>query len=293
MVHNTIIVICGPTATGKTKFAHNLAKKHNGEIVNCDAMQIYKQLPILTSSPEASLISQLPYHLYNFLGIDQEFSVIRYVELASTVIKGIINRGNVPIIVGGSGMYINALLYGYNALPSIDPDIRKNARELYSKLGKEKFFEQLKSIDTLAEHKVKPSDTQRMLRAYETIKQSGQSIFSMRNGAKILPLQGFNFEIFCLSPDRSVIYQNCNNRLIQIFQSGAIDEAMIVHQNYQNSQSSAMKTIGLQELILYLNGAISLPEATALAQTKTRQYAKRQITWFKHQLPQKIVLTDY
>ena len=132
---NKAIIICGPTASGKTDFAHKLALKNNGEIVNADSMQLYKQLPIITASPYQKLKDQLPYHLYNFQDIDQELSAAKYVDMASEVIQTISLKGKLPIIVGGSGMYISMLANGYSVIPEIDGEIRRYARLLHKDLG--------------------------------------------------------------------------------------------------------------------------------------------------------------
>lgn len=277
-------MVCGPTASGKTAYAHDLAKKYNGEIVNSDAMQVYKFVPILTASPEQSLREELPYHLYNFLDLHEEFSVIKYLNLSTEVIKEIVHRKKTPIIVGGSGMYINGLLYGYNELPSIEESVRESARLLYDKIGKEEFFAKLKSIDPLAASIIKPNDSQRMLRAYEIMMQCGQSIFRMIQTRRTIPLINFDFKVLYLNPEREILYKNCNERLVRIFQSGAIDEAQNIKPYYASIKGSANKLIGLKELIMYLDNTITLEIAISLAQARTRQYAKRQTTWFNNKL---------
>jgi tRNA dimethylallyltransferase len=285
-----LIVICGPTASGKSYLGHYLAKKLGGEIVNCDSMQVYKQIPIITASPPKMYQDEIPYHLYNFLPVDQEFSVIKYVNSAYEKIKEITSSQKMPIIVGGTGLYVNSLLFGYNEIPEITPDIRQHVRKLHTNLGQIEIFNRLKELDSIAGEKLNPADTQRVLRGYEVFLQTGKSIFTFQAEQKIPILPNFNYTIIFLHPQREFLYHTCNVRLQKIFLSGAIEEITKLHLEFPDLQSSAMKTIGIQEIISYLDDKNSLQQAMQLAQIKTRQYAKRQITWFKNQIKDKITL---
>jgi len=290
------IIICGPTASGKSDFAHSLAKKYKGEIVNIDSRQIYKRIPIITASPAMDLQKELPYHLYNFLGVDQEFSVVKYIKLAATKIKEISTKGNIPIIVGGTGLYINALLFGYNEIPSISSDIREYVRKLYTKIGAVDFFDSLKILDPLSASKLNPNDTQRILRAFEVFKQTGKSIVSFQENQNVIPMPEFNFKIIFLYPERNFLYRICNERLEKMFNNGAIEEVFEIKKDLTNESGNRRKfpgikkALGIEEIISYLDNEISLAKAIELTQNKTRQYAKRQITWFKNQITDKIVL---
>lgn len=279
------LIVCGPTACGKTDFAHNLATKYQGEIINADSMQIYSQIPILTAQPSERLQNELPYHLYGFVDVGEEFSVVKYARMASKVIKEIASRNKLPIIVGGSGMYINALVEGYNEIPNISAKIRRESRDLYIKVGPEDFFNHLKSLDPAAV-RLNNNDQQRMLRAYEVVVQTGQSIFSFRNQNKTKLLSEFNFKSYFLYPERNFLYASCDQRLRKIFASGAITE---VQNLYNMPIGSAKKALGFREIADYLDNKITLDEAINNAQNKTRRYAKRQITWFKNQLKEKII----
>jgi tRNA dimethylallyltransferase len=283
----TGIIICGPTASGKTGFAHNLARFYNGEIVNADSMQIYRQIPVITSSPTDSLKKELNYHLYNFQDITCEFSVVKYARLAAEVIRDIAAKGKIPIIVGGTGLYINALLCGYSIVPDIKEEVRTEARLLKDKLGIDRLFEELTKLDPLAKDRLKPQDSQRILRAYEIFKQTGRSIFSYHLEEKNFLLPEFKFRNIFLLPERKFLYELCNNRLIQMFASGAIEEVEQIYKTYGGLDCSSMKALGVSEIIELLKGNINEAKAIELACTKTRQYAKRQITWFKHQLKDK------
>ncbi|MBY0533924.1 MAG: tRNA (adenosine(37)-N6)-dimethylallyltransferase MiaA [Rickettsiaceae bacterium] len=284
------VIICGPTASGKTNFAHELARKNNGEIINADSMQIYQQLPIITASPSQKLKQDLPYHLYNFLNIDTEFSAAKYATSASRAISEISNRGKLPIIVGGSGMYINMLIYGFSSIPDINNQIRSQARSLHKELGSETFFDLLKTIDPEVAKTLNVGDTQRVLRAYEVIKQSGKSILYYQAQGNLLPLPDFDFDVTVLMPERSFLYETCNNRFLALLEEGAIEEIKAVHQQYNNLNTTAMKALGVSEIISYLKGEITKEKAIALALAKTRQYAKRQCTWFNNQIKEKRVI---
>lgn len=281
---NKAIIICGPTASGKTNFAHKLALKNNGEIVNADSMQLYKQLPIITASPEQKLKDELPYHLYNFQEIDKELSATKYVDMARDVIQKISLKGKLPIIVGGSGMYISMLANGYSLMPDIDENIRLNARLLHKELGGELFFEELKKLDPKIVENLYASDTQRTIRAYEVIKQTGKSILDFQKEENYKPLSHFEFKIILLLSERSFLYEACNERLKILFDSGGIDEVKLAYKTFGDIQTTGMKALGVQEIIQYIKGDIPLDEAIDLASAKTRQYAKRQTTWFKNQI---------
>ncbi len=281
---NRAVVICGPTASGKTDFAHKLAFSNNGQVVNADSMQIYKELPIITASPEDYLRSELSYHLYNFQNIDQEFSAAKYAKAASKVVKSISENGSLPVIVGGSGMYINMLVNGYNIMPDIDDEVRNQARTLYMEIGAEAFFAELEKIDSESARRLNVGDRQRVTRAYEVAKQTGRSILDFQSKENEKPLADFEFKILFLLPDRKFLYFMCNERLKKMFTHGAIEEVENIYKQYGEIQTSAAKALGVSEIISYIKGEINLEQAIELASAKTRQYAKRQTTWFRHQL---------
>ncbi|MBA2628452.1 MAG: tRNA (adenosine(37)-N6)-dimethylallyltransferase MiaA [Rickettsiaceae bacterium] len=284
------VIICGPTASGKTNFAHEFARKNNGEVVNADSMQIYQQLPIITASPSQELKQDLPYHLYNFLDIDTEFSAAKYTNSASLSIREISNRDKLSVIVGGSGMYINMLIYGFSSIPDITNDVRSQARTLHKELGSEVFFNLLKTIDHEVTKTLNVGDTQRVIRAYEVAKQCGKSILHYQAQKNTLPLPEFDFDIIALMPERIFLYETCNNRFLTLLNEGAIEEIRSVNQQYPNLNTTAMKALGVQEIIAYTKGEITKQKAIDVATAKTRQYAKRQCTWFNNQIKTKRVI---
>lgn len=286
---NKIIVVCGPTCSGKTSFAHLLAKNNNGEVVNADSMQLYKDLPIITASPRDELKAEFPYHLYNFMEVEDECTLARYVSMAATMIKEINARGNLPIIVGGTGLYISGLINGFSEIPTIEPEIRTYVRELQKSFTTSHFFELLGKYDPRIITVLHQNDSQRVARALEVCLQTGKSILEYQeNNTKLLA--DFEFKVIMLSPEREFLYSMCDERLEQLFAGGAIEEVGSLHSKHKGLKTSAMKALGVQEIINYLEGKISKDEALNFAQLKTRQYAKRQITWFNNQILDKKVL---
>ena len=286
---NKVIVVCGPTASGKTQFAHLLAKKNNGEIVNADSMQLYKSLPIITSSPSLELKNELLYHLYNFLDINSEYSVAKYAQIAAEKIKEISTRKKLPILVGGSGMYINSLIKGFSYIPDIEPEVRAQVRSLQQSLDSNEFFELLKKTDPVIVNVLNAQDSQRVARAYEVFLQTGKSIlYYQKSNTKLL--EGFSFRAILLLPDRQFLYSMCNNRLEQMFKKGLVEEVKSLLNEKCNINALAMKSLGVKEIISYLENRISKDEAMEIAKTRTRQYAKRQVTWFKNQLQEKDII---
>lgn len=286
-----IIVICGPTASGKTDLGHNLALHYGGEIINCDSMQVYCNMVNITASPSLKLRQEASYHLYNFWSTDKLFSVAQYAELASAKVKEILSRNKLPILVGGTGMYVNALLNGYNNIPNISDEVRNYTRDLHDKIGQQEFFILLKQIDSATCSKINPNDVQRSLRAFEVFKETGRSITSYHHlHTNIHPLKGYDFKTFFILPERKFLYDICNKRLIDMFSSETMEEIKYLKNRVLDPKMPAAGAIGVREIISYLDNLISFDEAIIQAQARTRQYAKRQITWFRHQLQVKNTL---
>lgn len=287
MMHNRIIIICGPTASGKSKFAIEFANQYNGVIVNADSMQLYKGLEKLTASPPEEDKKAITHHLYNFLELDNIFSVTKYQEKALNIIKDISKKGYLPIVVGGTGLYINSLIKGINLIPNIDTSIRMEAETLLHKIGKVEFYNNLIAIDPLISDKIHISDKQRMIRAYEVIKQTGKSIKYFQSQELPSPLSDYKISTIMLSPERKFLYQNCNDRFLNMINSGAMEE---VQSLYKLNDIIKITPLGFKELVLFYRNEISLENAIILAQNKTRQYAKRQVTWFNNQIKEKLVV---
>jgi tRNA dimethylallyltransferase len=279
-----IVVVCGPTASGKSQFAYQIAKQFNGVIINADALQVYHQIPIITASPTKEDKQLIQHFLYNHVNVWDEYSVARYISEAAKIIDNLPLNQN-AIIVGGSGMYINSLIYGTHKLPYIDNDLRSNIRAQVEQCGITKLYQKLEKVDSIAASTLNPMDSKRIIRAYEVFMQTGNSIYSYyRDENLYYPLEQYNITTFYLCPEREFLYQNCNSRFEQFIKTGAIDEASKLLDIWNNFNVTAKKALGLQEIFNYLQATLSLQEAITIAQQKTRNFAKRQTTWFSNQL---------
>lgn len=290
MKKKDIIILCGPTASGKSYLGHEFAKAYNGEIINIDSMQVYKEIPIITASPSQSYKTEIPYHLYNFLSITEDFSVVKYLKLAAEKINEVTAKDKLPILIGGTGLYINSLAFGYNNIPDISDDLRKQVRELYREIGNIELHNRLAKLDPFGASRVNQGDTQRLIRAYEVFLQTGKSIFFFQNLPKETILPEFNFKIIFLNPERKFLYKTCEQRLDKIFKEGVLEEIAFIKKQFTPEVYLNLKAVGIKEILAYLENNITLSEALNLAQIRTRKYAKRQITWFKHQIDEKITL---
>lgn len=280
-------IICGPTASGKTSYAHRLAKKipSGAEIICADSRQIYSGVRVITSSPGEELRSEIPYKMYNFLEVTEEFSLAKFVKAAYSEMEKTTARGKIPIFVGGTGLYVEALTEGYKDIPDPDPFLREEVRSLFKTIGTEAFFEKLRSLDPLAASKLNPGDSQRIIRAYEIFLQNGRSIFSYKEREK--KIEGYDFVTLVLNPDRKLLRSNCEERLLNMFRVGAVEEVSELKKIYPGKILEKIDIIGVKEILGYLNGNLSKEEALELAKNRTNQYAKRQVTWFKNRTKEK------
>ena len=278
-----LFVVAGPTASGKSQLAIDLANKINGEIINADAIQVYQEIPILSCSPSQTDIKSIAHHLYNYISVIDDYSVGKYIKDAISIIHDVTECHKIPIIVGGTGMYIKSLCYGIHNIPDIDTEIRENARNKFQEQGNEKFYQTLQKLDPIGAMQLHPSNSQRLIRFYEVFMQTGHSIIEFYNDEPSSFLKDYNIKTIILEPARELLYDRCNTRFVSMLENGAIQEVENVKSLY-NEATAASKAIGFDELSLYLDGAISKDDAIISAQTRTRQYAKRQMTWFRHQI---------
>lgn len=286
-MQNNIIIICGPTASGKSTFAMEMAKSQNGAIINADSMQIYKEIPVLTASPSKEDKNTIPHHLYNYISLQSDFSVAKYMKDAFAKIKEVEASGLLPIVVGGTGLYIHALIKGINNIPDIDSDVRTKTESMIDSLGKEEFHSILSKVDPDSASKIKIGDRQRMIRAYEVWMQTGKTIKSFQDENTEAPLKDYNISIIMLSPERGFLYKRCDERFRKLVDNGGLEEVKALMQ-YEDINTNAL---GFKELKSHSLGEISLEDAIILAQNKTRQYAKRQLTWFNNQIADKMVVS--
>lgn len=274
------LFVVGPTASGKTSLSIELAKKFGGEIVSADSMQIYKGIHIASAAPDTEEREGIPHHLIEFLNLDDEFSVAEYVKLARDCIKEISSRGKLPIIVGGTGLYISSLLDNIEfAEHSADTELRKALEEQFDKLGGEEMLRLLAAFDEDTALRLHPNNRRRIIRAFEVFKQTGKTIteqnyLSKQNESEIKPLViGINYE------NREFLYERINKRVDIMIDNGLLEEAKA---NYcSNAKSGAFQAIGHKELYGYIEGKCSLVDAINQLKQQTRRYAKRQLTWFR------------
>jgi tRNA dimethylallyltransferase len=273
-----IILISGPTASGKSSFAIKLAKKIEGEIINADSMQIYKELKILSARLEPKNYKKIKHHLYGFKNIKNNFSTGDWLKLAIKKIKEIKKRKRVPIFVGGTGLYFKALSDGLVNIPNIPIRFRTTIRAEHKKLGQKKFYQKLLKLDLTSKNKINPTDTQRTIRAYEVKKFTKKSIHNWFKDTKSFFKEDDFYKIYIDFP-REELIEKINARTKQMIKLGAINEVKRFIKLKVKKDKSVNKAIGINEIKEYLNNEKNLKEIVEKISIKTRQYAKRQSTW--------------
>ena len=277
-----IILLSGPTATGKSSLASKLAEKIDGEIINADSIQLYRDLFILTARPNIEK-EKIKHHCYGILEGDMNWSVGNWIDAINEILKEVINRKKVPIVVGGTGFYFKAITDGLSPIPDIDKSIRLKIENELEKNGLEELQKRLAIVDPKASEKINPNDKQRIIRALEVYEGTNKRIseFWLMKREKIINYESINFKI---DADRKWIYKNCDLRVDYMFENGVIEEVRhLLNKNYSKN-SPIMKAIGVDEITLFLNNDITIDRASELIKFKTHQYAKRQITWINNQM---------
>ena len=277
-MQNKLILIAGPTASGKSKLAVNLASKINGEIINADSMQVYKDFSILTSRPNQKEKKNIKHHPYGIISVKKEFSVGSWIKLVKKKVEDLQKRGKTPIIVGGTGLYFNAVVKGISKIPLINKNFRQNIRLLQKKLGQREFYKRLIKIDPKCKERILLSDTQRAIRAYEVKMYTKKSIFEWATYTKSDFLHYDVRKIFLQIP-REELLKKIDTRTGRMLEKGSMNEVRKFMKLNIDKNLSSNKIIGIKEISDFCNGTISLKEARNLINIKTRQYAKRQNTW--------------
>ena len=273
-----IILIAGPTASGKSKLAIFLAKKINGEIINADSMQIYKEFSILSSRPSKLYIKKVKHHLYGILSVKNYFSTGEWLVLAKEKINKCVKRKKIPILVGGTGLYFNAITKGISKIPTIESKFRTNIRRLHSKIGQKKFYQKLISIDPMSKSRVSSTDSQRTMRAYEVKIFTKRSLYDWASNTKSDFLD-FDIKKIFLDIPRERLLKNISQRTNLMFKKKCIQEVKNFLKLKIDKSLSANKIIGVREIEEYLGGSKRAEEVVDLINIRTRQYAKRQNTW--------------
>ena len=280
MQKQKVIVICGPTASGKTALSIKLAKKINGEIVSCDSMQIYKDMNIGTAKPTKEEMQDIKHYLIDFISPNQRYSVADYKNDAEKAIQEIIDKGKIPIVVGGTGLYIDTLIYGID-YPKIefDEEYRNELDEREKKEGLNKIYEEAKKIDEEAIKKISPNDKKRIFRILEIYHSTGknkteQEIISRQKGPK------YDYKVFAINIEREKLYERINKRVDIMIENGLIEEVNKLLTKYDEFPT-AMQGLGYKEVKEFIENKISKEEMIDKIKQESRRYAKRQITWFK------------
>jgi len=273
-----IILIYGPTASGKSQFAVKLAKKINGEIINADSMQVYKELKILSARPFQKDYQKIKHHLYGFKSARKKFSTGDWLKLVKKKILDIKKNKKTPILVGGTGLYFKALTDGLVNIPNIPFKFRSKIRSLHKKLGPKKFFLNLIKIDPLSKNHINPSDTQRAIRAYEVKSYTKKSIYLWFKNTKSDYERDDFYKIYLDYP-RIDLLKKINARAEKMIKNGAIPEVKRFIKLKVRRDKTASKAIGIEEIRDYINKKIQISDVIEKISVKTRQYAKRQSTW--------------
>lgn len=278
----TIPVICGPTASGKTSLALELAEEYPVEIVSADSRQIIKYLDIGTAKPTEDEKNKVTFHLINIIEPGARYSAFQFISDANRAIEDILNRGKWPLIVGGTGLYIRALTEGVVEIDNDDMVIRETLEKEMEKIGLEKMHEKLSNIDPLEAARVHPQNKKRVIRALEIFYLTGKTKSELLvTGA--YQKSCYNFQYFCLTPDRKVLYDIINERVDKMLAEGLVEEVIRLFNRGLKEKVRKANVIGYNEIIDYLESKRKLEEAVLLIKQNTRRYAKRQMTWFRRQ----------
>ena len=278
-----IILIAGPTASGKSEFAIKLANKINGEIINADSMQVYKQLQVLTARPNIQEQKNIKHHLYGFQSVTKKFSTGAWLKLVVKKINKIQKKNKIPIFVGGTGLYFKALTEGLVKMPNIPMKIRNKIRLIQNKLGQKNFYKKLIKLDPLIKSRINSNDVQRSIRAYEVKKYTKISLIEwFKKTNKNFENNDF-LKIYIDFP-RPELIKRINRRVEEMFKEGAINEIKKFLKLNVKKDKSSNKIIGIKEIDKYLKGDLDLKATKELMAIKTRQYAKRQSTWARGQM---------
>ncbi len=280
MQKNKVIVICGPTASGKTALSIELAKQIDGEIVSCDSMQIYKEMNIGTAKPTSEEMQGIKHYLIGYVSPDQRYSVADYKADAKKAIKEIIEKGKMPIVVGGTGLYLDSLIYEieYQDI-KLDEEFRKKLEEEVDEKGLKEVYERAKQIDPNAIEKISSNDKKRILRILEIYHATGKTKTEQEIESRKKEVE-YDYKVYALNWDRQTLYGRINKRVDMMIEQGLIEEVKNILDKY-DTFPTAMQGLGYKEVVEYLEGKLTREEMIEKIKMETRRYAKRQLTWFR------------
>jgi len=281
-----VIVIAGPTASGKSELATRVAEEVTGSVINADSMQVYRDLRVLTARPDAADEARVPHHLYGYRDAADHASAADWRADARTAIGAVHAQGRRPVVVGGTGLYLRTLMEGITPVPAIPDEVRARARARREEIGAEAFFAELETRDPAIAARLHAGDSQRVLRAWEVHEATGRALSAWQDD----PVEGpdLDFRVIVLEPDREALYGRIDARFARMLDAGAIDEVRALAKKAEDERLDpalpVFKALGYPVLSAYLRGVMSLDEAAAQSAQQTRNYAKRQTTWLRTQL---------
>lgn len=281
------VLIAGPTASGKSALALKLARDYGGAVINADALQVYRELRVLSARPDAAEEALAPHYLYGFVSAFEPFSVARWLDVAKAAIADVREKDLLPIVVGGTGLYFAALLQGLSPIPEIHASIRVEARQRLSEIGNERFHAELAARDPVMAARLPVGDSQRLVRAWEVLEATGQSLaeWQMLKGT---PALAGDLARFVLKPNRDWLVERIARRFRAMIEQGALEEVRGL--KGLSPDLPAARALGVPQLLAHLDGRLTLEQAIEQAIGETRRYAKRQMTWFRHQMPEWTVI---
>ena len=282
-----ILIVAGPTASGKSSLALAAADKYNGVIINCDAMQVYRELRLITARPSSEDEAKVPHKLYGVIPAAEACSAGIWRELAVAEIETCWRADRLPIVTGGTGLYIRALMEGLTDIPEIPREIREEVTERRDQIGPEAFRQELAKFDPVSAERLNPTDSQRMIRAYEVYLGTERSLTDWHQVAPTTPSLEANYQSIIFEPPRDELYAKCEARFDWMIDTGVLDEVHALMELNLEPSLPAMKALGVPELITYLRDKMTLEDAVSAAKQATKRYAKRQMTWFRGQIVQK------
>jgi tRNA dimethylallyltransferase len=285
-VGNKAVLIAGPTASGKSALALELARTHDAVIVNTDSMQVYRDLRVITARPTPAEEAEVPHRLYGHVDAAMNFSAGAWVTDAAKVLADARAQKRLPIFVGGSGLYFKSLTRGLSAVPPIPPEVRDSVRARLERDGVEALHAELARVDPASAERLKPRDRTRIARALEVVEATGRSLTDWHREGLPPLLPPDQFSALFLAPERDDLYARIDARFDAMLKAGALEEVAALAARRLDPLLPAMKAHGVPALIRHLQGELSLEQAGVIGRADTRHYAKRQFTWFRHQLPQ-------
>ena len=281
-----VLLVAGPTASGKSALAMDVAEEFGGVIINADSMQVYKEQRIVTARPSLADEARVPHRLYGIISGAEPWSVGQWQEAAVAEIKTCHEAGKLPIVTGGTGLYFRALMHGLADIPEIEPTYREKLTARLKAEGSEVLHKELGEVDPQTAARIPVGDSQRLLRALEVYQATGQSLTDWIAQGNQGVLDDMRFQVLILEPPREALYERINTRFELMVEQGALDEVRAFAKLGLDPNLTAMKAVGVRELISFMAGGISQEEAIVKAQKTSRNYAKRQLTWFRNQIPE-------